>query len=83
MAFVYKAERNIVLTHTEEARNLNLGPGSYQVDKPILPKNYGSRPPFLTQTGRTGKADVVDRKSQDLSAAQNPGLSLFMNNAGK
>ena len=31
MAFVYKAERKIVLADTEDARNLNLGPGAYQV----------------------------------------------------
>lgn len=34
MAFVYKAERKIVLANTEDARNTNLGPGSYQVVKP-------------------------------------------------
>ena len=34
MAFVYKAERNIQLTNTEEARLTNLGPGSYAVEKP-------------------------------------------------
>ena len=34
MAFVFKAERKIQLTHTEEAKLLNLGPGSYAVEKP-------------------------------------------------
>ena len=33
MAFVYKAERRIVLADTEDAKNLNVGPGSYQVTK--------------------------------------------------
>lgn len=31
MAFVYKAERKIVLAETEETKNLNIGPGSYTV----------------------------------------------------
>lgn len=34
MAFVYKAERKIVLAETEDAKNINLGPGSYSVIKP-------------------------------------------------
>ena len=39
MAFVFKAERNIVLSNTEDARNKNLGPGSYQAQKPPV-KQY-------------------------------------------
>ena len=34
MAFVYKAERKIVLADTEDAKNSNLGPASYQAHKP-------------------------------------------------
>ena len=34
MAFVYKAERNIKLTHTEDAKNMAVGPGSYVLSKP-------------------------------------------------
>ena len=45
MAFVYKAERRIELSNTEGARNLNLGPGSYQAQKPSG-KHYSSKPPF-------------------------------------
>jgi len=33
MAFVYKAERNIVLDDTEQTKNLNIGPGSYELVK--------------------------------------------------
>jgi len=29
MAFVYKAERNIKFSETEDGKNVNLGPGSY------------------------------------------------------
>ena len=34
MAFLYKAERKIVLADTEDAKNSNLGPASYQAHKP-------------------------------------------------
>lgn len=34
MAFVYKAERVIKMSHNEGAKNQNLGPGSYSVNKP-------------------------------------------------
>ena len=41
MAFVFKAERNIVLANTEDAKNKNLGPGSYQVGKGNM-RNYNA-----------------------------------------
>ena len=39
MAFVNKAERNIRLSNTEDAKNDHVGPGSYQANK-IGSKNY-------------------------------------------
>ena len=47
MAFVFKAERQIVLASTEGDKNLNLGPCSYQATKPVS-KHISSRPPFYT-----------------------------------
>jgi len=83
MAFVYKAERNIVLSNTEDAKNQNLGPGSYEAVKPGA-KNYNSRPPFLTQVGRSGKSEKNPRHSQDASANGTlAGLTFFVNNASK
>jgi hypothetical protein len=78
MAFVYKAERNIVLANTEGAKNLNLGPGSYAAQKPSN-RHHGSRPPFLTQTGRSGKASQPKtRHSHDMGVHSSSGMSFFM-----
>ena len=58
MAFVYKAERKIVLADGEDVRNKLVGPGAYQLISDINPpiKNSRMKPPFMTQTGRSGKA---------------------------
>ena len=58
MAFVYKAERRIVLADNEDVKNKIVGPGTYQMMSEINPptKNSRSKPPFMTQTGRSGKA---------------------------
>lgn len=80
MAFVYKAERNIVLDDTEQTKNLNIGPGSYELVKGQK-SLYNSKPPFQTQTGRTGKAEHNARRSQDMDAMGLTGTSanFYMN----
>ena len=48
MAFVYKAERRIVLADNEDVRNKLIGPGAYQHLSQMNPpvKNMRARPPF-------------------------------------
>ena len=58
MAFVYKAERRTVLADNEDVKNKIVGPGTYEMMSEINPmaKNSRTKPPFMTQTGRSGKA---------------------------
>lgn len=45
MAFVYKAERNIVLDDGENTKNLGLGPGTYNMVKGEKAL-HNCKPPF-------------------------------------
>ena len=71
MAFVYKAERRTVLADVTDVKNRVVGPGTYSAMFEINPssKNSRTKPPFMTQTGRSGKAGGFEmtngRHSQD------------------